>query len=694
MNNQDLVSLQKLFNERVFRIPDYQRGYSWGSQQLEEFWDDLLCLLPNQDHYTGMLSYKKVAESTIYNEPNKWNDEKWLINRGYELLEIVDGQQRLTTLIILINEILNYCKKQQVDEINNTPLGEIAKKYLYEEKNGQIVKTYKFGYEEDNPSYDYFRIEILEDPNKKQLDETFYTLNLSNAKSFFRNKIEQYSNGDIGRVEDLFKKITLRLKFNQYCIEDDSNVFVAFETMNNRGKKLSYLELLKNRLIYLSTLFDNSTDEKVVVRKEINDTWKEIYEFLGKNKNHPLSDDEFLQHHWMIYFGYNTRKIQGYQTMPFYKFLLNKYFIQQRIDKGVARIEALVEDGAETDVDVDAIPQESDLEREYELSEEYEVEEIDNDPEKKQFLTLKDIQNYVRSLRELIPYWYQTYNPQSDNSAISNYIFRLNTLGYVNARPLVTVILAKYTSSDYDSIKVECLRLIERFNFMHYRLCGYVSSYSNSVFFNLARDLYRGLITIDDVIAKTSYIDYLSDDKIVENEGVINKFDKLFKYDGFYSWTSLKYLLFIYDINGTSTPAERKIKPDDYFKQDKKDQYSIEHIYPQKATDEYWTSRFNQYSESQRKRLSSSLGNMLPLSKKINSRLQNSSFDDKRETRYKTGSKSEQEVANWPGNEWTPTTILERGMNLLSFIENEFDFKFPDDTYRKKLLGLSFMENS
>ena len=59
----DLKNLKKLFNECLFRIPDYQRGYSWGSQQLEEFWDDLVGMLPQQDHYTGMISLKNVNKT-------------------------------------------------------------------------------------------------------------------------------------------------------------------------------------------------------------------------------------------------------------------------------------------------------------------------------------------------------------------------------------------------------------------------------------------------------------------------------------------------------------------------------------------------------------------------------------------------------------------------------------------------------
>ena len=85
-------------------------------------------------------------------------------------------------------------------------------------------------------------------------------------------------------IEKLYKKITQHLMFNIHEIDDDYDVFVAFETMNNRGKKLTNLELLKNRLIYLTTLFpDSEFDalEKENLRNEINDAWKEVYYQLG-----------------------------------------------------------------------------------------------------------------------------------------------------------------------------------------------------------------------------------------------------------------------------------------------------------------------------------------------------------------------------------------------------------------------------
>ena len=101
MNN--LTSLSKLFDKRIFRIPDYQRGYAWQMPQLVDFWEDLVNLAEDRYHYTGMLSLKRL-KSSAYKD---WNEERWLIDSSdYEAYHIVDGQQRLTTFIILVNSIV------------------------------------------------------------------------------------------------------------------------------------------------------------------------------------------------------------------------------------------------------------------------------------------------------------------------------------------------------------------------------------------------------------------------------------------------------------------------------------------------------------------------------------------------------------------------------------------------------------
>ena len=87
MNDNSLESIQKLFNEKIFRIPDYQRGYSWNEQQLTEFWEDVLNIPSNREHYTGMISLKEIKDVS---NVEKWNDIQWLVNnRGYKVYHIV-----------------------------------------------------------------------------------------------------------------------------------------------------------------------------------------------------------------------------------------------------------------------------------------------------------------------------------------------------------------------------------------------------------------------------------------------------------------------------------------------------------------------------------------------------------------------------------------------------------------------------
>lgn len=678
----DLLSLQDLFNKKIFRIPDYQRGYSWTNQQLEEFWSDVINLLPDKEHYTGMISLKKLSRDYT----KSWNDEQWLFDKkGYEAYHIVDGQQRLTTFIILINEIVNYYKKAYSDKeldnifINSTSLKEIIEEFLVIVKpdSENVVKTYKFGYEVDNPSYEYFKTKILESGNVGNDIETFYTLNLEKAKKFFIEQInELVKEQGISALENLFFKITQKMMFNMYYIDDDFNVFIAFETMNNRGKKLSYLELLKNRLIYLSTLFNVPEDNKIALRKEINETWKTIYGNLGKNKLKPLSDDEFLQAHWMIYFGYTrTNKI------TFNTFLLNDYFTQQNIFKNKYITSNEVNDTDNEEYNDDELNEEN--------SEENEFISADKKNEK---LTMGAINNYINSMKELIPYWYLIHNPSEiKNANIRIYIERINRLGFVNFKPLITVLLSKKDIDD--DTKVQVLKLIERFIFLHYRLNGYFSTFKNSFFYNLAHYFYFNEKDVNDVIEECSKIDYLSSNNVANMNGVITKSERLFKnYQGFYSWSTIRYVLYEYERKLAEGKGAIKLLPEDIFKKDEKDHFSIEHIYPQTPTEEDWINKFSQFTDKQKHNLSNSLGNLLPLSQSINSSLQNYTFEAKktREPRgYKNGSYSEIEVSEY--STWTSKEILERGMKILHFMEEEWNFIIPNDSERKRYLGLDFM---
>ena len=80
----ELKSLDDLFKGKIFRIPDYQRGYAWQISHLRDFWEDLINLPHGRSHYTGVLTLKDVS-SEISEEDNEY----WLIeDRSYKMCKV------------------------------------------------------------------------------------------------------------------------------------------------------------------------------------------------------------------------------------------------------------------------------------------------------------------------------------------------------------------------------------------------------------------------------------------------------------------------------------------------------------------------------------------------------------------------------------------------------------------------------
>ena len=109
MASNSLQSLDDIFTKSLFRIPDYQRGFSWERKQLEDFWDDLERLDDNKNHYTGLLTLKELTDAAKIDKALT-ADDKWKIGKGFgfKVFHVVDGQQRLTTAIILINALARH----------------------------------------------------------------------------------------------------------------------------------------------------------------------------------------------------------------------------------------------------------------------------------------------------------------------------------------------------------------------------------------------------------------------------------------------------------------------------------------------------------------------------------------------------------------------------------------------------------
>jgi len=608
---RDLQNINQLFNKKFFRIPDYQRGYSWEKKQLNDFWEDLILLSEKDYHYTGLLTYEKIKKL------KEKDDTRLKEEYSYDACYVIDGQQRLTTISILLKCILKLFKDDEliIDETKK----ECEKKFLY-----KVIEGYEyfiFGYESDNPSNYFFKDYILERPtsNEEHKKQTIYTNNLLYAKKYFEGKLKEFSKNEL---KILFKKVTSQLKFNTYEVDSNIEVFVIFETMNNRGKGLSKLELLKNRLIYLSTKLQDNDLDKNKLRTEINDSWKVIYNHLGMNLNNILDDDEFLKNHWIMYFsGYNRN-----EANVFSKFLLNKKFTVKNV----------IEDK----------------------------------------LNGEDIKDYVKNLRNSVVNYFFIRNPTFDEEKRLEYkksvvyLEKLNRLEFSSFLPLVLSLLNKKIS---DNDLVEILKSIERFIFVIFKISRYFSTFNNSKFYTLANQYKNEETNLANI---NGYINEVTDKYVNINsfkEWILSRFDNA---EGYYSWYNpLRYFLYEYELflKEKKQRNENKILWNS-FVDSKKDYVSIEHIYPQ-----------SKIKNNLDKIKCHSLGNLVPLSIAINSKLQDNEFSKKRE-RYKDGSLSEREIYD-NHEKWGENEIKERGLLLLNFLSKRWNIDLKDDGFKLELLG-------
>ncbi|KFI48408.1 DUF262 domain-containing protein [Bifidobacterium boum] len=684
--------LSRIFQNRLFRIPDYQRGYAWLQQQLVDFWDDLVNLQSDRDHYTGTLSLKPLESK----ETVSWGEDLWLVENGYKPCHIVDGQQRITTFVILLNEVVGFVrgldenkgKSDREITLGDETVEEIVSKYICRKRppNG-VVTTYLFGYEVDNPSAEYMKYKVFDEPYSGTVNETYYTKNLKVAKDFFAKNIsklyEESGEGGLEAVNALYKKLTQHLMFNLHEIGDDYDVFVAFETMNNRGKKLTNLELLKNRLIYLTTLYDDEVfdeKDKSALRKKINDAWKEVYYQLGRNKSESLSDDDFLHDHWIIYFGDSHKRGDDY-----IKFLLNK-FSSKGIFEKVARFvdpetESVISDDV-TDADDTEVT---------------ETEEQENIEVSK--LQPKEIEDYVNSLKDMAKYWYDTHFPfESVNLTPEEQkrVDRLSRIGIGYFRPLVTAVISRRDISANSRVKI--FEAIERFIFVTFRLGHFYASQGRSRYNRAAHQVYVKETDVDD-LCKEIY-DTTTNNIPYATQNFVTRIEKYFSTgNGYYDWNGLRYFFYEYEaklIEKNNINHFDTDHPWSMFTKSEKDKVSIEHILPQTPTKYYWRNMYRQFNDSEIKILSGALGNLLLLSRSINSALQNDSFEDKKHSKttgrrgYENGSHSEIEVSKL--QDWTAFEIYSRTEKLLAFMQERWNLQF-DEEQLEKLIGISFVKD-
>lgn len=610
------INLLELFNGKIFRIPDYQRGYAWEEKQLQELWDDIE-EIPEENG-----EFKKHYTGTIYLEEITANEnEKWL--SGLKFYDVVDGQQRLTTISIFIFELLKlsdagYCGENKDD---------LVKTYLSKTNSSGNSTVYKFSYTYTDNNYNFLLRKIFENSsfilNDKSLN--LYTKNLNFAKEFLGTKLKNLTYQE---REIVFKKLTASLQFDIRTIEKDLDVQAVFETMNNRGKSLSTLEKLKNRLIYLTEKLKSEKEDKNNLRKKINDAWGKIYTCLAKNPDFILDEDIFLSAHLSLY-----RKPK---EAVFSEKVAEEKVFQMFCNK----------------------------------SEKFDKDESG---EKELTVTYNKIEDYIIKLSEAAPIWYKIHNSQS---LILKKILLLN-----GGKELKVFLLALLLKSDEESLK-QIFSNLEKILFRN-RTLWLFDERSAATW---GRDIYTNEDSVEGINQK---IEDLIKSPIV-SQSIIQGMNNLFTYErgakGFHRWGTLKYFLFAYEekLKEQFRETNDKVSIDDY------ESTTIEHIIPQQFWDN-WETIVNdftiglkeEYISMAHKVLINTLGNLTILKGEKNSSLSNQGWVDKK-NRFSTGSYNEIDISK--NADWTKKEILKRGIEMLLFLENKIDgLKFTDQEKYKML---------
>ncbi|WQW65339.1 DUF262 domain-containing protein [Helicobacter pylori] len=244
------TTIKEIFQAEGYSIPNYQRDYAWKDKNFRDLWEDLEETMEynqgGQGHFIGTMVVAK-------NEDNK------------KLYDIIDGQQRTTTIFMLLHVLASKQNEKDKQE---------TRKYLYQK--GEL----KLEVAPQNQSFFKTLLEAAEKKNishcKKDAD-TEGKQNLFEVLKAILDKVSKLSEEEVNeRLEALLKMVLMRLE------EPDPGMAIrTFQSVNDRGVPLLLLDKLKSLLIYYSNTF---CDGKRGLDQFINDHFGEIFKIFAKIK--------------------------------------------------------------------------------------------------------------------------------------------------------------------------------------------------------------------------------------------------------------------------------------------------------------------------------------------------------------------------------------------------------------------------
>ena len=272
-------TVRKFFaNGLFYRIPRFQRDYSWECEQWEDLWEDI----------------NSCLESSYNSNDSKYVHESHYM--GYIVLQsrddknysVIDGQQRITTVTIIILSILKnlqFLVDNGIEsEKNKIRIDSIRQNYIGYMDPVTLISESKLTLNRNNN--DYFQNFMV--PLRHPLPQRGFKSSehlLRHSFEFFEKRVGDYINNspnpDKGQIlAKLAEDICDILFFTVITVTDELNAYKVFETLNARGVRLSSTDLLKN---YLFSVLDinNNTEHELRV---LDERWEDMIRRLQSEK--------------------------------------------------------------------------------------------------------------------------------------------------------------------------------------------------------------------------------------------------------------------------------------------------------------------------------------------------------------------------------------------------------------------------
>ena len=256
--NYPISTLFDIENQIAYTIPRYQREYTWGKAQWDALFEDLL---ENDPHYfLGSIICINQADDT----------------HAIQYLELVDGQQRMTTVSLLLAAIYKCLSEQpNLDLDQQMELRNLKHKLVLKRAPDQPRLIPQV---QNHNQQDYFAvlgsIGILEDI---ELPANAGNRRVFKAFRYFCSRLEQYleqSNDPINDLQQFLDKVNTATLV-KIEVAGHSDAYTLFESLNNRGVPLTAIDLIKNKLLAVLESQDKGSIDKQYNR------WKKVIDALG-----------------------------------------------------------------------------------------------------------------------------------------------------------------------------------------------------------------------------------------------------------------------------------------------------------------------------------------------------------------------------------------------------------------------------